>query len=82
MGGVMARIIADYRGCRVEMASDGKRGVWRYSVHVPRQQRSRMSLDSSRALVDVGPFDDSAAAYQDAVRRITLLAAESWEYAV
>jgi hypothetical protein len=82
MGGIMARVVAEYRGCTVELSSEGKSGAWRYSVRVSRQSRGRIAFDPPQALADVGPFESSAAAYQDAVRRINLLLAETWEYAL
>ncbi len=71
-GSIMARVVAHYRGCVVELDSDGRRGVWRYRV---RQEPGEIVMDGEQALVDVGPFESCAAAYQDAVRRISLLVA-------
>ncbi len=76
----MARVIGEYRGCRVEMICGGGQRAWRYSVEPSRQQREVLSLSSP--LVDIGPFESSAAAYQDAVRRINILTAAPWDHAV
>ncbi len=81
-GSIMARVVADYRGCSIELNSDGKRGVWRYSVEVSPHQRGKIVVDAEPRLVDMGPFDSCAAAYQDAVRRISLLTSPPGEYQI
>lgn len=77
----MAQLISDYRGCKVRIVREGKRNAWRYTVEPPsRRQPSLVVLPGK--LMDVGPFDSSDAAYQDAVRRITILTAAPWDHAV
>lgn len=67
---VTARAIGEYRGWRVEMLREGKRDGWRSRLVSPTAPQGSPAISISG---DVGWFESSAAAYQDAVRRINLL---------